>query len=51
MGAEHVETEVHEIVIDDEHNVVSTSAYMLGPWVASVHKGIDALVEEVLARA
>ena len=51
MGAQHVETEVHEIVVDEQHNVVSTSAYMLGPWVASVHKGIDALVEEVLGRA
>ena len=51
MGAHQVETAVHEIVVDEEHNVVSTSAYMLGPWVASVHKGIDALVEEVLSRA
>ena len=51
MGATHTETSVDQIVIDDEHNVVSTAAYMLGPWVGSVAKGIDALVVEVLNRA
>lgn len=48
LGAEHVQTEVHETVVDAEHKVVSTSAYMLGPWVAQVHQGIDKLVGEVL---
>ena len=51
MGAIHEETSVDQIVIDDAHNVVSTAAYMLGPWVGSVARGIDALVLEVLSRA
>ena len=51
MGATHVETDVASITIDEAHNVVSTGAYMLGPWVADVWKGIDALVTEVVRRA
>ncbi len=51
LGATHVETEVHETVIDAANKVVSTSAYMLGPWVANVHKGIDKLVGELLEMA
>ena len=51
MGAVHKETAVDEIVVDERHNVVSTAAYMLGPWVGSVARGIDRLVTEVLARA
>ncbi len=51
MGARHVETSVDQIVIDDDHNVVSTAAYMLGPWIAAVAAGIDALVAEVLRRS
>lgn len=51
MGATHVETSVDQIVIDDDHNVVSTAAYMLGPWIAAVAAGIDALVAEVLRRS
>jgi enhancing lycopene biosynthesis protein 2 len=51
MGATHVETDVASITIDDANNVVSTGAYMVGPWVADVWKGIDALVTEVVSRA
>jgi len=51
MGATHETTTVDQIVVDDEHNVVSTAAYMLGPWVGAVAKGVDALVTEVLERA
>ncbi|MCO4770971.1 MAG: isoprenoid biosynthesis glyoxalase ElbB [Deltaproteobacteria bacterium] len=51
LGAEHVETSVDQIVIDEQHNVVSTAAYMLGPWIAAVAAGIDALVAEVLRRS
>ncbi len=51
MGATHKETTVDQIVVDERHNVVSTAAYMLGPWVGAVAKGIDRLVVEVLARS
>jgi enhancing lycopene biosynthesis protein 2 len=51
MGATHVVTDVGSITIDEENNVVSTGAYMVGPWVADVWKGIDALVTEVIRRA
>lgn len=48
MGAEHVECDVDGIVVDDEHKVVSTPAYMLGPSIAPVGKGIEKLVTKVL---
>jgi enhancing lycopene biosynthesis protein 2 len=51
MGGQHVETTVDRIVVDDTNNVVSTAAYMLGPWIGAVADGIDALVGEVLRRA
>jgi enhancing lycopene biosynthesis protein 2 len=51
MGAQHEVTDVAGCVVDAEHKVVSTGAYMIGPWVAAVAKGIDALVDEVLALA
>lgn len=48
MGARHVETTVEEISVDADQKVVSTGAYMMGPWVAAVARGIDALVAKVL---
>ena len=50
MGAQHVITAPGEIHIDEANQVVSTPAYMLGPSIAPVHAGIDALVEAVLSR-
>jgi enhancing lycopene biosynthesis protein 2 len=40
---------VDEIAIDERLKVVSTPAYMLGPWIADVAAGIDKLVAAVLA--
>jgi len=51
MGANHEVTDVSGCVVDAEHKVVSTAAYMLGPSVGRVARGIDALVTEVLALA
>ena len=48
LGAKHVDCAVDDIVFDEEHKVVSTPAYMLGPSIAHVAKGIDKLVEKVL---
>lgn len=51
MGAHHIPCPVNSIVIDGRRKVVSTPAYMLGPWVKEVSAGIRACVTEVLARA
>ncbi len=48
MGARHVDCPVDDIVVDDEHKVVSTPAYMLGPSIKDVAAGIEKLVEKVL---
>lgn len=50
-GARHVACKVDEIAVDERLKVVSTPAYMLGPWIADVAAGIDRLVEKVLALA
>ena len=50
MGASHVNCEVGAIVVDEELNLVSTPAYMLGQSIKEVHEGIDKLVNEVLKR-
>ena len=49
MGAKHVDCPVDEIVVDERLKVVSTPAYMLGPSIAPVAKGIDKLVEKVIS--
>jgi enhancing lycopene biosynthesis protein 2 len=50
-GARHVTCKVDEIAHDDHVRVVSTPAYMLGPWIAPVATGIDKLVSAVLEMA
>jgi len=50
MGTRHCPCSVTELVVDEQHKVVSTPAYMLGPWVSAVHQGITRCVREVLAR-
>jgi enhancing lycopene biosynthesis protein 2 len=49
MGAEHVECAVDDIVIDREHRVVSTPAYMLATRISQVEIGFDKLVRAVIA--
>ena len=51
LGAQHIDCPVDDTVVDDELKIVSTPAYMLGPSIAHVAKGIDKLVDEVLAWA
>lgn len=48
LGAVHENRAVDDIVVDHEHKVVSTPAYMLGPGPKDVAKGIEKLVKEVL---
>lgn len=50
-GARHVRCRVDEIAVDERLKVVSTPAYMLGPWIADVAAGIDKLVGKVLELA
>jgi enhancing lycopene biosynthesis protein 2 len=50
-GARHVPCKVSEIALDERLKVVSTPAYMLGPWIADVAVGIDKLVAKVLELA
>lgn len=49
-GATHVEADAEQIVIDDEHNMVSTPAYMEAKNPAQVYAGINALVENIANR-
>lgn len=51
LGAIHENCPVDEIVVDETNKVVSTPAYMLGPSIAHVAKGIDKLVTQVLKMA
>ena len=51
MGGEHQAAQVDEVVVDAEHNVVSTPAYMLAGNIVEVHTGIEKLVAKVLERA
>ena len=50
-GARHVDCRVEEIAVDERLKIVSTPAYMLGPWIAGVAAGIDKLVSAVLEMA
>ncbi len=50
-GARHVDCKVEEIAVDERLRIVSTPAYMLGPWIAPVAAGIDKLVSAVLEMA
>ncbi|MBW8192387.1 isoprenoid biosynthesis glyoxalase ElbB [Neiella marina] len=51
MGGEHVDALVEQPVVDEVNKLVTVPAYMLGPDIASVATGIDALVGKVLALA
>ncbi len=51
MGARHVKCGVDAVAVDERNRVVTTPAYMIGPGIADVAKGIEKLVNEVLKRA
>lgn len=48
MGGVHVDCPVRECVVDREHKVVSTPAYMLGQRISEVADGIDGAVAALL---
>ncbi len=51
MGAEHVDADVDEVVVDERLKIASTPAYMLGPSIFPVSQGIDKCVAAVLDMA
>jgi enhancing lycopene biosynthesis protein 2 len=51
MGARHVEATVDQAVVSANGLVITTPAYMLGPSISDVARGIDALVAHVLERS
>lgn len=48
MGGTHIVCPVDDIVVDAQHKVVTTPAYMLANSISEAAKGIDKLVERVL---
>lgn len=51
MGGEHVECEVDDIVVCNQHKVASTPAYMLAKSIREAEAGIEKLVAHVLSVA
>lgn len=51
MGAEHQQCGVDGIVVDDQHLLVTTPAYMLAQSVSQAASGINALVDRILQLA
>jgi len=51
MGAKHVNAPVDEIIVSHGAKIVSSPAYMLGPSINDIAKGIDHLVAKVLELA
>lgn len=51
MGAEHRETPVTGICVDEVHRIVSTPAYMYDARIADVSQGIEKLVHALLSFA
>ncbi|QSX33636.1 isoprenoid biosynthesis glyoxalase ElbB [Shewanella avicenniae] len=51
MGGEHQSAKVDDVVVDLEHKVVSTPAYMLAGNIVEVHNSIEKLVAKVLELA
>lgn len=47
MGGRHQDAKVGDIIIDAEHRIVSTPAYMLAENMTQAHIGIAALVKQV----
>ncbi|MBI5763194.1 MAG: isoprenoid biosynthesis glyoxalase ElbB [Planctomycetes bacterium] len=51
MGAMHCDCAVTEMVVDEQHKIVTTPAYMTGKGPAEVFEGIRKLVAEVIRLA
>ena len=51
FGAKHQNANVDEIIVDEAYKIVTTPAYMLGPGISDVAKGIEKLVNQILVWA
>jgi len=51
MGQVHVDCAATEVVVDEEHQIVTSPAYMLAHRVSEVAAGAEKLVAEVVRRA
>lgn len=51
MGAQHVESDVRDCVVDEDHRVVSTAAYEIATCISEAAEGIEKLVAKVLELA
>lgn len=51
MGAKHCECTVGNLIVDRKRKIVTTPAYMLGPWIADIAAGIERGVRDVLEMA
>jgi enhancing lycopene biosynthesis protein 2 len=51
IGVKHSLCKVDEICVDEKNSIVTAPAYMLGPGIADVAKGIKKLVEKVVELA
>jgi len=49
LGAKHIDCPVWNTVISSSGSVISTPAYMLGPTIGEVAKGIEKLVGDIIA--
>lgn len=51
MGHKHVDCPVDDIVVDEEHKIVTTPAYMLGKSIKEIAPGIEKLVKTIFDMA
>ncbi|AYV24912.1 isoprenoid biosynthesis glyoxalase ElbB [Vibrio mediterranei] len=51
LGGQHVICAVDDIVYDEQHNVVSTPAYMLATTISEANNGIEKLVNKLISLA
>ena len=51
MGAEHIDCDVRECVVDADHKIVSTPAYMLAQSISEAADGIEKTVNKILEMA
>ena len=51
FGGIHEEQPVDQITIDETNKIVTTPAYMLGPGISDIAKGIEKLVKQVVSWA
>ncbi len=48
LGTQHINCPVKEFVVDEEHKIVSSPAYMLGQNMSEVAEGIEKTVKELI---